>query len=171
MNIRIDKKFKLLAAVAVLVVAVSYLFMGPLVGKVRRLGSDVRALDDEMKAARQALQSEKKFQQTGELLMRRQISLAINEITQTGAAQKINFLSINPQPIARPKGAKYPLLPIRMDLQSEYRDLGSFLGSLEKLQQSIVAIRSFEIYAAPDILPKIETNLVVEVYLREGEDG
>ena len=170
-NIRLDKRSMIIITGVALTAITGYLLMAPLASKVRRVGDEVKTLEGEMIAARQAIQSKDKFQQTGELLTRRGVSLAIDEITKTGAAQNINFFSISPQKIMKSGGSKYPVLPIRMALQSEYRDLGLFLGALENLKESIISIKSFQIDADQDILPQIKTDLVVEVYLQEGEDG
>jgi Tfp pilus assembly protein PilO len=167
----LDKKRMIMIAGGVLAVFVLCLLMAPLVSKVRRVGREVKALEEEMAAARQAIKSEGKFRPTGKLLTRRKVSLAIDEITKAGAAKNVSFLSISPQPIITPKGSKYPALPIKMDLQCAYHDLGAFLGALEKLEESIVTVKSLEIGTDSESLPQLETVLVVEVHLQEGEDG
>ena len=171
MSFRFDKKLTIIGAGAILTMVVLYLLIGPLVAKVHRTGKEVKALEEEMRTARQAIESEGKFQLTGELLTRQKVSLAIDEITKTGAAHNINFVSISPQPIVKPAESPYPVLPIRMEVRSGYKDLAMFLGALERLQRSIVTVKSFEIDADPGTLPQLETILVVEVYLREGENG
>ncbi len=170
-SIRLDKKMVMIIAGIGLVMIVGYFLMAPLLSKVHSVGDEVKVLECEMGAVRQAIQSEGKFQKAGELLTRRKVSLAIDEITKTGAVRNINFLSISPQKIMKPAESKYPVLPIQMDLQSEYSDLGLFLGDLESLEKSIVSVKSFQVDVDSDILPKINTDLLVEVYLQEGEDG
>ncbi len=171
MNIRFDKKTVIMVSgIAVAIIAFALMVI-PLFNKVGKVGSEVKALELEMISARQAIQSRDKFRQTGNLLTRRKISLAIDEITKMGALENISFVSISPQKISKPKGSKYPVLPIWMNLQSEYKDLGIFLGALEGLGESIITVKSFQIEVDQQILPQIKTDLVVEVYLREGEDG
>ena len=171
LNIRFDKKTVIIIAAVSAVIIAFVLMAAPLFNKVRRVGDEVTALDQEMMSARQAIQSQGKFQWTGTLLTRQKVSLAIDEITKLGATLNINFLSISPQKITRPKDSKYPVLPIHMNLQSEYKDFGIFLGALEGLNQSIVTVKSFQVNADQQILPQIKADLIVEVYLQEGEDG
>ena len=171
LKIQFDKRSMIIIAGVVLAIIVYYSLMASLFSKVRRVGGEVKALEREMAAARQAIGSQEKFQQTGDLLTRRKISLAIDEITKVGATLNIDFLSISPQKIMKPKGSKYPALPIRMNLQCGYKDLGLFLGALEELKQSIITVKSFQVEVNQQILPQIKTDLIVEVYLREGEDG
>jgi len=167
-NIRIDKKTLIAVGSIIATVIIFYLLISPLFAEVRKIGGEVKALENEMAAARQAIASKGDFQNVGELLTRKQVTLAINEITKAGAVKGINFLSISPQKIVKSNNSKYPVLPISMNIQSEYSDLGIFLGVLE---DKIVAVKSFEIDAERHILPQIKTDLVVEVYFQEGEDG
>jgi len=171
LKITLDKKFIVMIAVVVLVAGISFSLFGPLLSKVRRVGGEVKVLEREMLAARDAIKMQEKFQRTGSLLTRQKVSLAIDEMTKTGATLGINFLSISPQRIMKTNNSEYPVLPIQMDLRSKYENLGLFLGSLEVLKESIVTVRSFEMDSDQNDSLQIETTLVVEIHLREGEDG
>lgn len=171
LNIRLDKKTTFVTAIGVIAVAAFALTVIPLWNKARSVGSEVKALEHELISVRKVLQSRGKFRQTGALLTRPKTFLAIDEITKTGASHGINFLSISPQKITKTKDSRYPAFPIRMDLQSGYRDLGLFLGALERLKESITAVKSLQIEADPQVQSQIRTGLVIEVYLQEGEGG
>jgi Tfp pilus assembly protein PilO len=170
-NIRFDKKMIIMVAGVAIAIVAFVLMVVPLFNKIHQMEDEAKALESEMASARQVIQSQGKFQQTGNLLTRQKISIAIDEITKMGAKQNINFLSISPQRIGTPQGSKYPVLPIRMDLQSEYKDLGLFLGSLEGLKESIVTVKNFQVEVDQQVLPQIKIDLILEVYLQEGEDG
>ena len=58
-----------------------------------------------------------------------------------------------------------------MKMQSSYKDLGIFLGDLERISKSVVTVREFSIERREEILPKIETDLVIEIHLEEGQGG
>ena len=169
--IQFNKKLIIVIASVTFTATAFFLMIAPLLSKVQRVGGEVKALESEMMSSRQAIQSQDKFRQTGNLLTSQKVSLAIDEITKVGATLNINFLSISPQKIIKPQGSKYPALPIQMSLQSGYKDLGLFLGALEGLKKSIITVKSFQAEVDHQILSQIKTDLVVEVYLREGEDG
>lgn len=171
MNIRFDRKTALVLSGIAVVVIVFLLLTVSLLNKVRKAGKEAKALEREMLSVRQALQLQENFRQNGKLLSRRQISLAIDDITKVGAAQNVNFLSISPQKITRPSDSSYQVLPIQMNVQSAYVDLGLFLNALERLEQGIIAVKGFEITRDQLILPQIKSGLVVEVYLKEGDGG
>jgi len=170
-KITLNKKILVPISGIVLIAVIFIIMIGPLFGRVRKAGEEANALEREMIAARDSMKTRGKFQKTGNLITRQRVSLAIDEITRIGATLEINFLSISPQPITKTVNSKYPILLIQMDLRSEYENLGNFLGALEKLQESIVTIRSFEMNYNQKVSSKIETELVVEIHLREGEDG
>ncbi len=168
-NIELSKKsIALIAGISVAAV-VFFLFIWPLMTKVSRISQEVKALDSKLVSVRGALVEGSKLNQEKNLLTRNEISKAINEIINVGAELNINFLSTSPQPIQELQGSKYPVLPIRMEVQSTYEDFGIFLGALEGLNQSIVTIRKFNIERRLEILPKINTELTVDVHLKEGE--
>lgn len=171
LNMEMDRKTVILIAGAAAAGMISFLAIGPLSGKVRRAAREVMALDNELAAVREAFKGAGRSGREGRLLTRAEVSGAIDEMTNAGAVLNINFLSTSPQQIEKPKGSKYSVLPIRMELQSEYKDLGLFLGALEGLKESIVTVKSFRVKTSQEVLPQVKTELVVEIYLKEGEGG
>ena len=105
------------------------------------------------------------------MLSRNEISKAINKIIEIGTDLNITILSTSPQRIEKRKGSQYPVLPIHMEVQSQYSDLGIFLGNLEKLNHSVITVREFSIERSVEMLPKIQTGLILEIYLEEGQGG
>ena len=97
--------------------------------------------------------------------------MAINEIMEVGASLDIDFFATSPQQIQKLKGSKYPVLPIRLEMQSSYENFGAFLGALENFDKSIITVKQFEIDRKPIILPDITVELVIEIHLKEGEGG
>lgn len=170
-DIELNKKTIAAIAGVVIVVVVAVLLFKPLFLKVNALNRELKALEEEMVSARDVISRKKQFQQDGHLLKRQEVSRAIGEMTDMGTARNINFLSTSPQPITKPKGSEYPVLPIRMHVRSEYKNLGLFLGGLENLKESIITVKSFDIATDENILPQVNVELVVEVHLQEGEDG
>lgn len=138
----------------------------PLAVKIRLLRNEFQRIEQELEVARDIIGAEGDLGERGRLLTRKETSLAIDEITYTGRALNINFISINPKEIEKLESVNCLCLPIYMDLESEYKDLGLFLGALEKLKESIVTVRSFKIYRDERILPLVKSRLAIELYLR-----
>ena len=143
----------------------------PLWSKAGRLLGEVKALESEMTVAREALDKSKKIKRGADFVSRNDVSRAIDEMARVGAELNINFLATNPQMIERPEGATHAILPIRMEIQSEYKDLGAFLGALEHLEKSLVTVRELSIRGEPAVLPRLTTEIIVEIHLKESERG
>jgi len=168
-NIPMNKKTALVMGGVILTGAVLYVLCAPLLSKVRALTTEVKALDSELAAVREVLDKGKTIKRGAGFLPRNEVSLAIDEITKVGATMNINFLSTNPQKIRLPEQSKYPVLPIRMEIQSEYEDLGAFFGALENLEKSVVTVRGFSVRGDAMALPRLVTDIVLEIHLGENE--
>jgi len=170
-SIELNKKTVILIAFPILVILIIIVFIGPLFTKAKNVASQAKALDIELAEIRNALMKAKKLDQKGHLLSRNEVSSTINEITSVGNQYKINFLSTSPQQIVKNENSEYPVLPIRLEIKSTFRDLGIFLGSLSNLEKSVVTVKEFSIERDQEILPEIITVLIVEIYLKAGESG
>jgi Tfp pilus assembly protein PilO len=170
-DIELNKKTVAVIVGVVVVVVIAVFLLKPLFLKVDALGRELKTLEEEMVSSREVISRKELFRRDGHLLKRQEVSRAIGEMTDMGGTFNINFLSTSPQIITRPEGSPYPVLPIRMNVRSEYKDFGLFLGGLENLKGSIVTVKSFDVTTGESILPRVKVELVVEVYLREGEDG
>ena len=170
-NIGIDKRAILLISGIALVGIVFFLFIKPLWSKVSGVSQEVKTLDSQLINIREALKGGKNLIKDRHPLSRGEVSVAINEIMEVGASLDIDFFSTSPQKVQKLKGSKYPVLPIRLEMRSTYKNFGIFLGSLENLNKSIVTVRQFNIERQPILLPEIQTELVVEIHLKEDEGG
>jgi len=173
MNLNMDMDKRTIIGIGA-IVAVIIIFIGalkPLWSKVNRVSNEVSLLNDELSGIRGALRENKNLKVDRHPLARGEVSVAINEIMEVGTSLNIDFFSTNPEQIQKIVGSNYPTLPIRMELQSTYKNFGVFLGSLESLNKSIVTVKRFNISREPMILPEISVDLVVEIHLKEGEGG
>jgi len=170
-NIEIDKRTIILICGAVLAGIVFFLFIKPLWAKASSVSQEAKILSSELSSVREALTRRSDFNKDRHPLSRAEVSAAINEIMEVGASLDIDFFVTSPQQIQKLKGSKYPVLPIRLKMQSSYKNFGVFLGALEDFDKSIVTVKQFEIDRDPIMLPEITVELVVEIHLKEGEGG
>ncbi len=168
-NIKIDRKTVILISGIVLVGVVFFLFIRPLWSKASSISQEVKVLSSELGYIRDALKKSATLNKSRHPLSRGEVSAAINEIMEAGASLDIDFFTTSPQKIQKLINSKYPVLPIRLEMRSTYENFGIFLGSLERLDKSIVTVRQFDIIRKPIILPDIAIDLVLEIHLKEGE--
>lgn len=165
--INLDKRkvFLVGGVVTVVIVLLLCFFVYiPLGNRIGRASRELKAIDGELEIVRVAIEARGSYGKRS-LPTQEGISIAIDEMTRRGRELAINFISISPQTIEEVKDLPYGLLPIRMELEAEYEDLGRFLGALEGLRESVVTIGSFEIERDESILPKVRTKLEAKMYL------
>jgi len=144
-----------------------YLFLySPLMNKLRRAHSECRRLETELLQAREAIGSLRIESPKGKLISEEDVSWAIDDLTKNGKLAKVNFISITPKQTEEAKqAASYKILPIEIEMESAYEDLGIFLGLLDELESCIVTVINFNITPAEKGATKVKTKIVVNMYL------
>lgn len=144
-----------------------YLFLyGPLMNKLRRAHSECKRLETEVLRAREAIGSLRTKAPKGKLIAEEDVSWAIDDLTQNGKLAKVNFISITPKQAeeAKPPPA-YKILPIEIEIESTYEDLGIFLGLLDELESCIATVINFNVTPAEKGATKVKTRMAVNIYL------
>lgn len=144
-------------------------FIAPLPAKVRAYQRDLATLEQELTAAREVIVAARGLERTCHLLRRKEVSTAIDEITKAGKAFDIAFASISPQEVETAPEVSCRRMPIHMELEAGYKELGAFLGALENLRESVVTVRRFSIRREETVLPRVKSELSVDVYLTAEE--
>lgn len=143
-----------------------YLFLyQPLINKCRVIGADCKDIEARLLEARKAISSLRQDTAKRTLISEEGISLAIDELTKEGRSKGINFISITPERIEKSEDRHYKVLPIEMEIESTYKDLGIFLGSVDDLEKSLITVRSFSIAPYKEDPKRLRTKLVINMYL------
>ncbi|GEM_PF-4819536 len=169
---RVLGKRTILTAGGVLLAAVVGLyvvFYAPLAGKLHQAALRCVALEKEAVVVRSAAVSLKGSGGTSSggrrLLSENEISSAIDELTKAGKAHRVRFSSLTPRDASTDTGSGYRTLPVEIEAESGYKELGIFLGDLENLPKGLVTVESFDL--TPDSRnPSIfKTRLSLDLYL------
>ena len=166
MDIKRNHQLIIILAIFGVVVLFLFIFMGPLWGRIRSITHELRLVEEQLAVSRVDVESARKLQFTGPLLLRDEISLAMDEITKTGKTFNINFFSISPQDLEDIEDSASQRLPVFIESESAYKDFGLFLGALADLKSSIVTIRNFKMTRDEAILPLVRSKLVIDLYLK-----
>ena len=149
------------------IIAVSglYLFLyRPLINKLRGAHLECKAAEVEVLQTRGLTVSLKTEPSKKDLISEGDISLAIDELTRQGELEGINFISITLRQIKRHR-ALYKILPIEIEIESTYEELGAFLGSLDDLGEALITVGSFNITPNKKGPERLRTKLVVNMHL------
>ncbi|MBL7068366.1 MAG: type 4a pilus biogenesis protein PilO [Candidatus Omnitrophica bacterium] len=172
---RLEKdKLKMIIAGTSLICALGiYLFLyKPLVIDLKKAYRESRNWEIKVLDARGFIESVKITRAKSTVLAEEDISLAIDELTRFGRLKNVNYISMTPKEGRKKKHLHYQILPIEIETESTYEDLGEFLGSLDELEHSLITVDSFRItpHKAKEIsdegdLSNIKSKLVINMYL------
>ncbi|UCD54788.1 MAG: type 4a pilus biogenesis protein PilO [Candidatus Omnitrophota bacterium] len=159
------------AAVLIVVFAVYFVFYAPLMRKLRTDYLECRELENKALKYRNVIRSAGEIYGERTLLTERDISQAIDELAQYGRWKGVNFVSMNPYKIEEDKVSQYKILPVKMQIESSYQQLGIFLGSLDDLEKSLIKVKSFNIVPGKEDLDKVVADLVIDMYFSGNENA
>ncbi len=151
-------------AAAVVALGLYFILYQPLINKLRAAGIECDRIENELLQARKAIGYFKAVGKKKILITQGGIPLAIDELTSQGKLNGINFVSMTPGQIEEQK-TPCRILPIEMEIESAYKDLGIFLGLLDDLEKSLITVKSFSIKPDGKATIKRKTKLAVNVYL------
>lgn len=155
---------------AFLVILIFIFIYQPLAGKLRNANRELLGLEAQLLSQRNKVTVLKNLDLKGKLMQQKDVSSAINDITEMGRTLDIKFISITPQEPQRLKQVDFKELPINFKIESEYKNLGQFLAYLEEFPLTIVEVKTFSIRLNEKTLPKLNVDLLLNLYM-EAEDG
>lgn len=168
MEITKDKLIKIIAGAVAIVAIGTYLFLyQPLISKLKKQYLECKTIESEANQAQDAIAALKKRDKKT-ILNEADVSIAIDELTRLAKSKGVNIISTTPKQI-KEKEASHKILPIEMEIESTYEDLGIFLGSLDRLEKCVVTIESLNIVPEKAGALNLKTKLVIDMYLASGE--
>ena len=163
---KLDRNKLIIAGAIGIVALVIYLsFYSPLMKELRKKYSEYGMINSELTRARNYIESVKNVEVKSAILTGKDISFVIGELTKKGKAEGINFVSMAPREAERRKGQRYDILPIEMEIKSDYAEIVAFLGSLDELESSLVTVREFKMIPEERNPNNCMTNLIVNMHL------
>jgi len=158
------------SAIAIVLVGIYAFLYRPLISQCIQAGRECKGIETEVSEAHTAIELLKiellkQVATKRTLISEKDISLAIDEFTKQGRSGGINFTSIVPREIKAEAGSMYKVLPIDMEMESTYKELAVFLGSLEQLEKSLVTVKDLNMTSDKGKREKLDTRLTVNMYL------
>lgn len=136
----------------------------PLLKEIRKRDFLCRGLGEQLKMA----DNLRDFQKAGinkRFISQKELSLALDKITERGKSRLFNFKSITQGEIKTLNDHR--VLPVEMELEADYKQLGLFLGDLENLQDALVTVENFRLSSDEKLLPKILCSLTLNIYITQ----
>ena len=139
----------------------------PLVREMKARASESGDLEAQVMAIRSKIAQFKTETKAKPFISESDASVAIDELTQKGKSQEINFVSITPGVVEKKETETFQILPIEMELESGYQRLGTFLGSMQGLEKSLMTVKNFNVISDPEVPSKLNTKVTVNLYVTE----
>jgi len=162
MTVSIKQRLALGISIIVITMAVLFIFYVSLFSNLQSRRKECGNLERELSASRRIIAAAKTIEKKRLLVNDKDISLAIDEFIKQCKLYKINISSLVPGKIL--SQGRYALLPVKAILESEYKELGMLLGSLEKLERSIAVIDSFKVAPYDESGFGLKAEIVINMY-------
>jgi Tfp pilus assembly protein PilO len=161
------ERFRIIIVGTLAIIALGlYLFLyGPLISKLRKAHLECSRIETEILHARESIANLDKMDIKKSLVPEDNSSVSIDEFTRQGKSKGINFISITAKRIEESGDSRYKILPVDMEIESSYEDLGVFLGLVDELEKSLVTVKNFNIVPDKEKTSRINARLVVDMYL------
>jgi Tfp pilus assembly protein PilO len=155
-----------LATAALVALAVYFFFFAPLIKESRARHSEYKSLESELSRARDMIKFAGKTRADKVLLTAADVSVVIDELARCGKSTGVNLVALRPQEIIGADQAwpECDILPIDMEIESTYEQLGRFLGALDKLQKGLIKVKSFTVLPGGEYRARLKTKLVADIY-------
>lgn len=156
------KNLSVVSGIAVFLFLLFGFIYFPLLKEIRKKDSLWKGLKEQLKTA----EGLRDFQKTGihkRFVSQNELGLVLDKITQAAKSRSLNFKSISQEEVKAFDG--YRVLPVEMELDADYKQLGLFLGDLENLQDALVTVESFKLSSDEKLLPRILCSLTLNIYI------
>lgn len=152
------------SAIAVFLFLLFIFIYFPPLKKIRKMNSLWQSLEGQLKTA----ENLRDFQKAGihkRFVSQEELVLILDKITEAAKIRSLNLKSISQQEIKALDG--YRVLPVEMELDADYKQLGLFLGDLENLQDALAAVENLQISSEEKLLPRILCSLTLNIYITQ----
>lgn len=163
------KRFFLILAAAALLLAIllHLIFYAPLLSELRKKGQECRKMEELALQVRGGIKFLGK-QRLGKILISEsEVTPAIDEMTRLAKVHGINMVSLSPRTAVKTPSSVSRVFPIDMELESSYRGLGEFLGSLDEMQNGLITVQNFEVVPDGKKQARLKTRLTAQMYLAD----
>lgn len=170
-NFELTKEQVAAAASAVAAIAGIYLFLyRPTLAELGAKSSACSMLEKQVCDARCIIASVGKTATGRDMLRDKEVSFAINELTEYGKALKITFRSIKPREFIGDPKSGCNILPVEMAVEGGDRQMLLFMGSLDELKKSLITVESFDVAPTKEDPSRLKATITADMYFLATEE-
>ena len=153
----------LLAGLAIAVLLLVYM---PLLAQVRKKDQELGGLIRQLSASGSELSGLSGDAGGKKIVGEVEASALVDRITQEAKSCLLDIKSAAQKEIRAIEDG-YHVLPLQLEIESSFEQLGVFLGRLDSLEDGLVSVDSFQILGAERLGPKVSAFLSLNLYLQK----
>ena len=153
------------AAVTIVLIGLYLILYRPFISQIKALASESKSIEHEVSQARGSLATLKAQDINKGIIGEADTAPAIEEITKQGKLNGITFISITPAEVKKSQHPQCRILPINMEVEGSYKELGIFLGTLDNLKKGLVTLKKFSIGSDEKNPQKLISNIIADLYI------
>lgn len=148
-----------------LFILILFLYL-PVSREVKKKTLEWNSLKSRLTADQDNLKVIKEARVDKKLIQEQDISFVVDVITKEGRRLPLNFKSITQGKLKHDENNQ-PVLPVQMDIEGGYEQLGRFFGVLENIKDSVITVENFSLKCNDRFSPNIYTSLLINIYLAQ----
>lgn len=153
----------LLSGLAIAVLLLVYL---PLLAQVRKKDQELAGLIRQLSASGSELSGLSGDAGGKKIVGEAEASALVDRITREAKSCLLDIKSAAQKEIRAIEDG-YEALPLQLEIESSFEQLGVFLGRLDSLEDGLVSVDSFQILGAERLGPKVSAFLSLNLYLQK----
>ena len=142
----------------------------PLIIKLSNADRELKRFEAQLSTQRDSITTLKRLDLKYRLMQQKEVSQALDKITEKGRALGLKFISITPKELEKSANGNFKVLPIGFEIESTYQGLGQFLAYLEEFPHTTAEVKSLSVWSREKLLPKLNITVLVNLYM-EAEDA
>lgn len=155
-----------LGAAVFFITIAAFLFL-PFIRQIRGKGVEYKSLSQQLDSGYKYLEF---FQRNGagkKLIAQADTASLIDTIAKEGRKYMLILKTISQKdPIGL--GNTYAILPLEMEIEADFKQLGLFFQALEANSDAFVSVNKFTIRYDEKITPKLSVSLTLHIYFSKG---
>lgn len=157
------------AAASAVLLAVCLILYLPLIKEFGVKHGECRSIENHLAEACNMIEQAKRTLEKRTLITEKNVSTAIDEVTDCGKSIGINFISITPNEKIDDKSGRYKILPVEMKVAAKDEQFLQFLGALDDFEKALIRVKSFDIVPDKEDRSRLTASLVIDIYLSTKE--
>ena len=143
----------------------------PMLQRVRDLERQKLLMTEDINLVNGLMKTQNKNNLGPQLVTLNDAAKVMEEIVALGNTQAITFLSMARQDKNKSSYKKIDTLPVDLETQSTYKQLGLFMGALNDLLKGIVLVETFQIVRDGQAPDKVRSKMHIHICLKKEGHG